>query len=189
MNLPEKKHLLARIGVVEKNEDGITKWLKSLIAFSAFISLMIFVDYGLPVKEKTHRVKSLVVRNGFEEMDYAIFSRLQTRIGEEEFWIVFEEEGLAVNEKTLKEIHIGDEIVLYKSFLFGINLKAKNKTNPSAAFFPYINIYGFFIFFPFIFLILFVLMFYFRSNTEMIMTIGVINIIALLGFGFLLLFY
>lgn len=189
MNLPEKKHFLSRMGVVEKNEDGMTKWLKSLIAFSALLAILVFIDYALPSREKSHQVKSLVVRNGFEEMDYAMFSRLNTRIGEEEFWIIFRDDEWAVYEEDLINLRIDDEIVIYKTFLFGINIKAKNKTNPSAEFYPYINIYGFFIFFPFVFLILFVLMFYFRKNTEMIMTLGVIDMIALLGFGFLLLFY
>lgn len=189
MNLPEKKSFLSKITVVEKSEDGITKWLKSLIAFSALIAVLVFVDYILPSKETEMIVKNLVVRDGFEEVDYAVFAKLPNRIGEEEFWIIFDNDELAVHENAIKEINIGDEITLFNSYLFSINIKAKNNSRDTKEFYPYINIYGIFILFPVVFLLLFGLMFYFKRNSEMIMTLGVIDIISLLGFGFLILFY
>lgn len=189
MNLPEKNNFLSRIGIIHLKEDGITKWLKSIITFSAFIAILVFVDYFLPAKKSMHQVKSLVVRNGFEEIHYEIYLRLNEKIGEEEFWIIFDAEEWAANENTLAELKIGDKIELSKTMLFGINIQGENKSNHSKIFYPYINVYGFFIFFPIVFLLLFGLMIYYKTQTEAIMTIGVITIISLLGFGFLLLFY
>jgi hypothetical protein len=180
---------LLRIKIVENGDDGMTKWLKSLLAFSALIASLIFVDYVLPFNEREHEVKDMVVRDGFSEVEYELYLKMKVRYGEEEFWLILEGEELAVHESDLEKIRRGDIIILYSTKIFGINVKGINKSNPNGEIRPFFDVYGFFIFIPFVFLLLFGLMIYFRNNSEVIMTIGVINIILLIGFGALLLFY
>ncbi len=175
---------------IPENEDGLTKWLKSLSLLSAIIALIIFTDYFLPLKEKTFTVKATAVRNGFAEIDYDIFLKADVRSGEEEFWILMDDEEMAVRESDLSSQRKGDEIILYKTPIFGINVKAHNNRDyPSVFFYPYINFYGLFLFFPIAFLLLFILMYVFKKKIDAVMSIGVINIILLVGFGFLVLFY
>lgn len=175
---------------IPDDEDGITKWLKSLTLLSAIIALVIFTDYFLPLKEKTFTVKATVVRNGFSETDYELFLKMDIRSGEEEYWLLMDGEDMAVRESDLSNHLVGDEIILYKTPIFGINVKAhNNRYYPSEFFYPYINFYGLFLFFPIAFLLLFVLMYVFKKKSDAVMSIGVINIILLVGFGFLVMFY
>jgi hypothetical protein len=72
--------------------------------------------------------------------------------------------------------------------IFGIKVKAKSK-NDSNEILPFLNVYGFLIFIPILMILMFFAMRIFNHKTEVMLSIGVINIFLLVGFGVLLLFY
>lgn len=189
-NLPSKKSISSYFQITDEDDDGLTKWLKSISFLSALIALLIFTDYFLPLKEKTHTIKNLIVRNGFEDIEYDHFLNSDVRSGEEEFWILMDGEEIAVTEMILTNQKINDEIRLYKTPIFGINVKFQNtKFYPSDFSYPYFNVYGFLLIIPCIFILFFILMRIFGKKSEVVLSIGVLNIFLLVGFGVLLLFY
>jgi hypothetical protein len=189
-NLPEKKSFDYYFQVTDEGDDGLTKWLKSISFLSALIALLIFADYFLPLKENTHKVQNLIVRSGFSNMEYEKFLRLKYKSGEEEFWVMLDGEEFAVTEDVLSKQKINDEIIIFKTTLFGINMKFQNKTDSDSRFFyPYFDVYGLLIIIPIIFLVFFFVMRLFSDKSEVVLSIGVLNIFLLVGFGVLLLFY
>jgi hypothetical protein len=189
-NLPEKKSFAYYFQVTDEGDDGLTKWLKSISFLSALIALLIFADYFLPLKENTHKVQNLIVRSGFSNMEYEKFLRLKYKSGEEEFWVMLDGEEFAVTEDVLSKQKINDEIIIFKTTLFGINMKFQNKTDSDSRFFyPYFDVYGLLIIIPIIFLVFFFVMRLFSDKSEVVLSIGVLNIFLLVGFGVLLLFY
>jgi hypothetical protein len=188
MNFPEKYFPFLKL-YSNESDDGLTRWLKSISFLSALVSLLIFVDYFIPLNEKTYLVKNTIVRSGFNDVDYQIFLDLKLRTGEEEFWLIMDGDDMAVSENVLKEIKPGDKVLIYKTRIFGINVKGKNKSSENDFFYPFLNFYGFLLVVPIVFLSIFVLMSVYRKNPNAILNLGVVNIILLLGFAFLLLFY
>lgn len=188
MNFPEKYFPSFRF-FSEETDDGLTRWLKSISFLSVLISLLIFVDYFLPLNEKSFLVKNTIVRSGFNDVDYPTFIDLKLRTGEEEFWLIMSGDDMAVSENVLEEIKPGDSVLLYKTKIFGINVKGKNKSAEEDYFYPFLNFYGFLLIVPILFLTICVLMSLYRKSPNAILNLGVVNIILLLGFAFLLLFY
>jgi len=189
-NLPAKKTFSSYFQLTEENDDAITKWLKSISFFSAIFALLIFTDFFLPLKKEDHNIEAMKVRNGFSEIDYAIYQKLPEKSGEEEFWLILTNEELAISEENMEKLILFDKITLYKTSIFGINVKFQNtKFYPSHYYYPYFNVYGFLVIIPCILILFFILMRIFSKKSELVMSIGVLNIFLLVGFGFLLLFY
>jgi len=185
---PAKKSFSYFFQITNEKDDALTKWLKSISFLSAIIALLIFTDYFLPYKTEKQKIKSLIVRTGFSEIDYAIYQKQKTRFGEEEYWLMLNQDEVAISEEDIKKLKVGGEITLYKTKIFGINIKAKNEyiTNDIL---PYFNVFGFLIVVPFLLFIQYFLMRIFSKKTDILLSIGVINIIMLVGYGCLLLFY
>ena len=187
-NLPSKRKISHCFQISEPNDDALTKWLKSISFLSALIALLIFTDYFLPHKKENHEIKSMKVRTGFSEIDYAIYQKLPTKLGEEEFWLILNGEEFSISEENMKKLISGENITLYKTMIFGIKVKAKSK-NDSNEILPFLNVYGFLIFIPILMILMFFAMRIFNHKIEVMLSIGVINIFLLVGFGVLLLFY
>lgn len=187
-NLPSKKSFSNYYQITAEDDDALTKWLKSISFLSALVALLIFTDYFLPLKEKDHEIKAMKVRNGFSEVDYAIYQKLPAKSGEEEFWLILNDEEFSVSEESMKNLISGENITIYKTTIFGIKVKAKSK-NDSNDILPFLNVYGFLIFIPIFMILLFFAMRIFNHKNEVVLSIGVINIFLLVGFGCLLLFY
>lgn len=187
-NLPSKKSFSNYFQITDEDDDALTKWLKSISFLSALIALLIFTDYFLPLKEENHKIKAMKVRNGFSEIDYAIYQKLPVKSGEEEFWLILNDEEFSITEENMEKLSSGENITLYKTSIFGIKVKAKSK-NGSKEILPFLNVYGFLIFIPIVMILLFFAMRIFNHKIEIVLSIGVINIFLLVGFGCLLLFY
>ncbi len=187
-SLPSKKSFSHYFQITDDDDDGLTKWLKSISFLSALIALLVFIDYFLPLQEENHRIKALAVRSGFSEVDYAVYQKLRKDTGEEEFWLILNDEELAISEENMGKLRSNGEITLYKTPIFGINVKAKSEFIQGDIV-PFFNVYGFLLIIPCIFLLFFILMRVFGKKTEVVLSIGVVNIFLLVGFGVLLLFY
>lgn len=187
-NLPSKKTFAHYIQITDPDDDGLTKWLKSISFLSALMAILIFTDYFLPLKTEEHQINGLKVRTGFSEVDYPVYQKLRSKFGEEEYWLILDQEEMAISEETMDKLRLSSKITLYKTSLFGLNVKAENEYL-NEKIIPYFNVYGFLLIIPIVFLIFYFLMRIFSRNTQVVLSIGVLNIFLLVGFGFLLLFY
>jgi hypothetical protein len=187
-NLPAKNSYSYYFQVTDDKDDGLTKWLKSISFLSALLALLIFTDYFLPYKTEKQKIKSLIVRTGFSEIDYALYQKQRNRFGEEEHWLILNQEEVAISEEDIKKLKVGGEITLYTTQIFGINVKAKNNYI-SNYILPYFNVFGLLIIIPILLLAQYFLIRIFSKNTDVLLSIGVLNIIMLVGYGFLLMFY
>lgn len=189
-NLPEKKSVFRGLSFFNEDDDGIMKWIKSISLLSFLISLLIFTDYFLPFNEEKQKITELNVRTGFEDISYPTYVKKKIQTGEDEFWIITDKDEIAVTEEVLKTLHYDDTILVLKTSVFRLNVKMKiSNPNDSEYFYPYLNVFGFFIFFPVAFILIFILNIIFKTRTELIISLGVINMILLVGFGVLILFY
>jgi hypothetical protein len=187
-NLPSKRNISHYFQISEPSDDALTKWLKSISFLSALIALLIFTDYFLPFQKENHELIGLKVRNGFSEIDYAVYQKLPAKSGEEEFWLILNGEEMAVSENILDKLTVGENIEFYKTTIFNINVKAKSE-NIEEEIIPFFNVYGYLIVIPIILLLFFFAMRIFAQKNEVVLSVGVLNIFLLVGFGVLLLFY
>lgn len=187
-NLPAKKSFSSYFQITDESDDALTKWLKSISFLSLLIALLIFTDYFLPLKEENHEIKAMKVRNGFSEVDYAIYQKLPAKSGEEEFWLILNNEELAISEENMEQLIFTEKITIFKTSIFGINVKAKSE-NIDEELIPFFNVYGFLIIIPIMLLLFFFAMRIYSNKTDWVLSMGVINIFLLVGFGCLLLFY
>lgn len=187
-NLPSKKNFFTYFQLTDPEDDGLTRWLKSISFLSALMAILIFTDYFLPLKKEDHQINGLKVRTGFSEVDYPVYQKLRTKFGEEEYWLILDQEEMAISEETMEKLRLNSHMTLYKTYLFGLNVKAENELLQEEIV-PYFNVYGFLLIIPFVFLLFYFLIRIFGKNTQVVLSIGVLNIFLLVGFGFLLLFY
>lgn len=189
-NLPEKNSVFRGLSFFNEEDEGIIKWIKSISLLSFLIALLIFTDFFLPFTEEKQKITELNVRAGFEDLSYPTYLKNNIRTGEDEFWMITDKDEIAISEEVMKTLDYDDTIVVVKSSVFGLNVRMKkHNASHSRYFYPYVNVYGLFILFPVVFVFIFILNIIFKTRTELIMSLGVINMILLVGFGVLMLFY
>lgn len=189
MNSPEKYRFSPFRFLHPEEDDGMTRWVKSISLLATLLALLIFIDYFLPYNKDERSVKARVVRTDFKEYDYTSFKKTRSRhTGEEEYWLILDKEHLAISEEVIEKLKEGTVITIHKTKMFGINVKATCKEIDEDIT-PYFNVYGYLLIIPVLFILFFILIFLFGKKTELVLSLGVITLIMLVGYGVLLLFY